>query len=656
MLDITLKLSKGQEEEIVTYYCDQIETALSDRKNMESKWEEFVNLYEEIVTPKTFPWRRASNIFVPLIPTNVETVYSRMVNTILGIQPYITITPQKALFNPNGEDVSWAMAKKMERFLDYISRFECDWYNKCSEWFLETVKMGTGIIKPYWSFEESTWYRNSAFGFQEVNSQKGRVVVDVLNLSDFIVPKDAKHEQTCDFVAQRLRLTWNDILRRSKLKGEQAYRNISKIKDFYKQDQKDDGVEKTIDEKEGTQKKSPEKVPQYQPYEVWGEYEIKGKLVNLVATIESQSRTLLRAIKHPYIHGRRPFIIAKFMKRTNRLYGKGVCEMLKNPQEQINTTIRQRMDAGTISNIKCFKARKSARKDIGDIYPGKVFYLDDPENDLQEMLIGDVKQSAFLEEQSALAHAERRLKVSDYVSGRESSITKSRATATGTMALLQESGRFFDLLILNAREAMKELSYQTIELYRQHDPEKEFKVTENGKDSFMQMEFPEQNIRDSYSFACTATTMSVNREIQKQANIMLMQQLTQIFTQMIQLLQAVNTPMVKQDPQLHQFIMGVIKAYYNFAKRILQSFEVYDMSNLLPELAFLEEGGQGGQGGIQTGGLSPQAVQGISAILDQLAGQAGGGGFGNSQSAYGGGANPVPAGAVPGAGMGTGMA
>jgi len=162
---------------------------------------------------------------------------------------------------------------------------------------------------------------------------------------------------------------------------------------------------------------------------------------------------------------------------------------------------------------------------------------------------------------------------------------KSRATATGTLALLQESGRHFDLVINNSRKALAELAYQVIELYAQYRPEKVFTV--DGGDSMEDVMLPDidlSNLRETYNFTCAATSLSVNKEIEKQSNLMLLQTLGGIFSQMIQLISTVMAPQVQIPEELKQFVYGVIRSYYTMAQDLVRSFEKIDVTSYLPEL------------------------------------------------------------------------
>jgi len=564
------------EKDVIKWVSDQITLALQDRSSLEKRWIKWIKQYEEILPEKKdFPWKGASNISLPLSAIAVETIHSREVNTLLSVHPYIQVRPKKKNINKDS-------CAQIERFLEQVLVNVVDLYEVGAQWLLEKNKMGTGFIKPYWCYEKKKVGRDKFKEFDDVK-------VDIISIEDLIFPTNAIDLQTCSFVAHRIRPNENTL----KMKQTMGiYKNIDKIVKYPDESTSDpdtgsDIVQTKENEVENTQRTSPGELKEYTLYEVYFDYDIDGDgfAEPTVMTLHKDMGVNLRWIHFPYNHGRRPFIKNVYQPRVKRVYGKGICEQSEHLQEAINTTFNQTIDNATIANVKCFKGRKGAKRDIGELYPGVTFWLDDP-TDLQEFSLGEVHQSNFVLHSLLRDYHERRTKVTDYTLGKESSTMKSRATATGTLALLQESGRHFDLVINNSRKAFAELAYQVIELYAQYRPEKLFSV-DGGDGNFDDVLLPPvdiDNFREEYGFSCAATSLSVNKEIEKQSNLLLLQQLGQIFSQMIQLISTVMAPQIQMPEELRGFIFGVIRSYYTMAQDLVRSFEKIDVTNYIPEL------------------------------------------------------------------------
>jgi hypothetical protein len=636
-----VKVSREIESEAIQWVVNQIQTALQDRQEMEIRWEDWIKNYEEILPKeKNFPWQNCSNINIPLTPIAVETIHAREVNTVYSYRPWMQVKSKKKNVPPENPD-------KLMRFLDHILAETLDFYKVGSQWMLEKNKMGTSFLKVYWNYDKRKTGKGKDFKVTD------DAAISVVSIEDLIFPVNAVDIQTCSFVAHRIRAGWYDLLRKQKLG---VYKNTDKIKAFYETTTSEPSTGKNLQKaKEDAiklQRTSPSELKEYKYFEVYFDWDVDddGYGEPTIMTIHMDSRTPMRWIYQPFSHGKRPFIRNGYQDRVGSIYAKGICEQSEYIQAGINTTVNQAIDNMTIANAKCFKGRKNARKDIGKPFPGKIFWLDDP-TDLMEFNFGEVHESSFLLHNILKDYHERRTKVTDYTLGKESSIMKSRATATSTLALLQESGRHFDLVINNTRQAMVELAYMVIELYSQYRPEKAFLVDGgDGKSEILTL--PEGFVREEYEFYCTATSLAVNKEIAKQTNLLLMQQLSGVFQQMIQLLMVVFNPQIQIPPEIKQFIFGVLKSYYTMAEDLVRGFEKSDVEQYLPELPEIvkmaygqiqprgpsveeiiqEVMGGGGQGQVTAlAGTNPSAGMGLALP----------GGGGTEGQGYGGNAPPI---------------
>uniref|UniRef100_A0A6M3KZB9 Putative portal protein n=1 Tax=viral metagenome TaxID=1070528 RepID=A0A6M3KZB9_9ZZZZ len=572
--DKNVKVTIEKEKEVIKWLTTQINTALHDRQDLELRWEKWIKQYEEVLPKsKTFPWENCSNISVPITPIAVETIHAREMNAIFSIRPFIQVKPKKK--GVDREDCS-----RLERFLDQIFTNVLDLYKYGAQWLLEKNKMGTGFLKCYWNFDKKKK--------GEKLVTKDQAALTVIDIEDLIFPVNAKDLESCQWVAQSIITSLEKLACKEKLG---IYKNVNDIKSFPKAQTADEDtgsdVKGTKDSVEKLARTSQAALGEYQIHEVWLDYDVDndGYEERTLLTFHKPSGTKLRWIYAPYDHGRRPFIDDKYQERVNRIYAKGICEISEYLQDGINTVFNQAIDNMTIANVKCFKGRKSARKDIGKIFPGKVFWLDDP-TDIEEFLLGEVHQSNFVLHDLLRDYHERRTKVTDYTLGKESSILKSRATATGTLALLQESGRHFDLIINNTRKALVELSYQIIELYAQYDPSKIFLIDGGKEQEAIEISLPNnlENLREEYDFYCTATSLIVNKEIEKQTNLMLTQQLGGIFQQMLQLLMVVFNPQMQLPEEVKSFIFSLLRSYAKMSEDLIRSFEKIDVESYLPEL------------------------------------------------------------------------
>lgn len=609
LTDLKVRVSSDVEKKVIDWLVVQIQTALQDRKQTSDRWKKWIKQYEEeLPLKKNFPWPGCSNLSLPETAIAVETIHAREVNTLFSVRPYIQIKPKKIKTNKQ-------YCLDLERFIDQIYQHVVDLYKVGSSWFLEKTKMGTGYVKVYWNYDQKKRRKGNDYVYDTNDDVK----VDVLNIEDLIFPVNAIDLETCSFVSHRKRTNWPELSRKEKLK---MYENTDKIEAFYRTDtvtrESGEDIQRVKEDAEKMVRTSPDVLKEYEIHEVWFDYDIDddGFAERTVMTLELDSREKLRWIHHPYNHGRRPFIPCKYMERVNRVAGKGICEMGEFLQDGANTTVNQAIDNATIANAKIFVASKTAKEDIpkDGLYPGLTIYLDSPGTDLKEFMMGDIHQSDFALLGMFREYLERRTKVNDYTLGRQANMGKNRATATGTLALLQESGRSFDMVVNNSRAALVEVTYQVVELYAQYRPDKIFEVVGSrkpitlvekvmsalGKSPTETITLPGDlnNLREDYEFYCAATSLSVNKEIEKQTNLLLLQQLGGLFQQMLQMLMMVENEKMQLPPDVKKFILGIISSYYNMAQDLIRSFEKVDIASYLPELPDIvkQAYGQGGDG------------------------------------------------------------
>src|SRR5262249_52525878 len=176
-------------------------------------------------------------------------------------------------------------------------------------------------------------------------------------------------------------------------------------------------------------------------YEIWCDYDIDGDDIpeHLVCTYHYASRTILQLRYNWYFNQEKPYTVIPYALSNESLYGIGICEMVKPFQDALTRWHRMASDNAYIANIRMFIAKKdSGIEETPRLYASRVFFVDDPSKDFIPFSLGDIYPSTLAERQNLFGLMEKRTGVSDYLTGRESPIIGSRATATSTLALIQE--------------------------------------------------------------------------------------------------------------------------------------------------------------------------------------------------------------------------
>jgi hypothetical protein len=330
-------------------------------------------------------------------------------------------------------------------------------------------------------------------------------------------------------------------------------------------------------------------------YETWIDFPLKkGSLPDpLVITYHPESRTVMRAIYNPHADNKRPFFKGKFLDQEGRRAGVGIAQQLWQLQEELSTIHRQEVDNSTIANTKFFVGRRGAVRNTTRIWPGRFLTVPDPSKDLIPMSMGDIGNSLQALETSALSYAERRSGVTDYQLGRESSILGGRATATGTLAIIQEGNRRFDLNVRDIRDTLGKVGQMVLLLNAQYRPREMayFVEGEDGKWVERALNLPDDFIADGIGIELTASTATINREIEKQSLITIMGLVTQHYQQVMSMAQLG----MAGPPPMQMLVMKMLQGSEYFMRRIVQAFDIKDVDAVLPLTAMMEQMGVGTQ-------------------------------------------------------------
>lgn len=598
-----VELNESKEVEFVKEFGDKIRDALTYRARLEEKWKKWYDAYEGTVPAiKTFPWEGASNIWVPLTATNIDAITARIVGTIYGQDPLWTLGTE----NPDLQD----MKVDLGDFLEWAVKNEIDLYSIFRNWVFNAVKLGTGIIKPLWWTKERKVFSHAAptgrtplpevapVGTMETIYNAPKVFL--IDLEDFVISDPSTTIDDAEYVGHRLRLR-KGALQERVARGDYDEDKVEKILSFYEVTPQAGKQEK--EEAEGIDRR----VEEYELYETWlyRDFDGDGREESCVATIHLDSNTVLRAEYNPRYNGKRPFIVTRLIERPNRFYGIGIAEMIATLQIAINTIHNQRIDNATLANTRGFKEKiGSGIKSTQKIYPGVRIKMNNPD-DLVEFKMGDIYQSDFANESVLRDAIERRTGVSDFTLGRESSVAGARGTtATGTLAIIQEGNKRLDLFIRDVRKAMSELGAQVIELYQQYCPTKRpyFVMGERGEAVEKIFQFPRDFIRSRFSFNITATTATINREVEKQTNMALFNLMLGYYDRLAQTARVLLDPRVPQE--LRAVIAKLSEAGLDLARKLVESFGFKDVEAILPAL---EEIGIGERKAMEFSGISAAA-------------------------------------------------
>jgi hypothetical protein len=599
------QLSPAAAAALRTYLMDEIHRELSNRRPLEDRWNAYEKAYRGIpeVEVKEFPFLGAANLVIPVVATDVDTIFSRIMGILFAPENLWStraLRPEMADFAP-----------RIQEFMQWAQGAELNAYNVIADWVLEMCKLGTGILK-------QRYRRNSRWVYQYRETPEGIIqqirqaivadhpVLEHVPLADFLVPAAAKDIQSAAWCAERVRMRWEQYQERVQagIYAPNPYITPTHAHEtptlFHRNLQSLDRFQPSVHN-------------ELEFWEVWTDFDVSGRGMRMpvVATIHLPTLTFARIDYNPFSNQERPYSHARFLRQSGRFYGIGLAEMLLPTQDEVSAMHNQRIDAGTISNSTMFKGRKGTElKENEPIWPGRIFLLDDPEKDLIPMNMGQAFDPSVTYEQLTVDYVRRRTGVNDYMVGAANPST-GYSTATTTIHLLQEAARKIDQTLREIRGAVAESGIRILELYQQFNQGgKPFAVLGQRDGAMVQqvLNFPTELLRYSVGVETTATSAALNKEVEVRTNTMVFELTSGFYQQMIQTAALFVNPQV--PPMMKMLAMQMMQGGSILMRRLLESYGVPDVDRLIPDLMQamqMQMMGQGGQIGGPQGLIGPGA-------------------------------------------------
>jgi len=300
-------------------------------------------------------------------------------------------------------------------------------------------------------------------------------------------------------------------------------------------------------------------------------------------SFNERSGVLLNAWYNDSFYGYRPVQTFVFKPVEYSLDGEGLCFILEQLQELMDTMFNQRVDRLNQINAPTF-LRKAGNlsKNIKEVRPGMIIDVDEMD-EFQELVFHDTYPGTERMEGSIMQFAQLASGVSQLLMGQQEA---ERPVFRDTLALIQEVYKGIKQGIENTRYDLGESGMRAVEMMAQYNPLYTYKVPVKGQDG--QETFAKQSIdlskmgylRDAISVELMASSEVLNTEIQREIDLTLYQMLSDYFTKVAGMLQAL--PQV--SPGMQQFIAKVIQIGGRLMKRIVRDFGNLDAEELVPDL------------------------------------------------------------------------
>ena len=570
----------------VKNYLHERVQALTDgaKQLFQTKLPEWRRLYESrpLERNRQFPFENASNLVVPIIGIHCDTLHARIMASLWKTKPLF----YSKLYGTYDKDMD-PIRQSWEDYLVFEATEpeELNLYETESEWVSEIVRYGTSTIKVPNTQRYDDYFQPAGDGVKGSAGNFIRKLVydgpcpQKLAYQDFLIPENVPRWQEADIKIHIARLKRYQLLERQmfgvydKAVVDSLLTKPDRTSvDYVVQQRQEDAEARTS----------------HQGYAEWDVHEcwFKWKTSNgdftprIIVWYHFRTNTILRAVYDFYPD--QPFIMGRLLYRDDSVRGYGLCETLGQFQEELSVIHNQRRDNQTVANTKVWRVDPLSKLHEGyKVYPGAM--LPAEEGEIEPLTQGEVSQLSIEEERLSIDLAERRSGVSPPQQGFGAGTQGKRGvySAAGTLSLLQEGNRRTDSTIADIKYAHARLGQILSRQYAFLGLDSR-KLNLFGIQAELVREAASLVKSGKLGLTVNASSASVNKEIEKQNDLMLTQIINKHYESIGHLVTAIQS--VQTSPALKDYFQHVIDASNKLMRGILRNFDRDDSDILIPEV------------------------------------------------------------------------
>jgi hypothetical protein len=459
---------------------DKLNTKLdADFKEMErpikvrqQKYIKWYKLYNGIIKPEDMR-EYGANLFINYTMPTIDTLVSRVLQTLFRQRPYVVIDPKRQQYRENAKFMQSLVEDQLDNKISIVLK----WY----ELLIETFLYGTSLPYTDWKLEKKSVKQWAELKIPGTNIVIARVpqkkelrvydapTYEITDIFNVYVPTAAKNIKEADGMAIKTYITPAELKKRADMG---IYKNIEELSD---ESNPFEEIEKIRQEQQGTSDSSSQK---------------RIKLITFYyddrIITQANGKKIIQNKENPLFSMEKPFDRVMWHPMPNEFWGKSLADAVESLQLELNTTRNQRIDNVSLVLNKLFKYKKDSDIDPNQIIskPGHAIPVDEM-NNLDTFDIGDVTSSAYQEEGIIKQDIQYITFVNDYAMGRTTPGTNDE-TATAVRNKTDASNINFNTVTMMLNETgLKPLYDKIIKLNMQYmdKPENVSVDTPNGTET-----------------------------------------------------------------------------------------------------------------------------------------------------------------------------
>lgn len=585
-----LNLDHDTEQRLIQFIEDEILTHYAERGRYIDDLMRFQKDYWASPTEEkaTFPFLNASTIVIPIDAIAVESIYARVMTTRFALEDLVSA-------HTVSDDPMWQDATRpVESFMNHELMRIMKVRRELGDAYLSGIKYGAMIGKVTYEKKVKSTIRELSNGQEEevdVVVKDGAELHAIPN-ARFLMPFSDLDPQVSRWCGEEHSATPYDVILMEAgglfkpgtiIDGPNWREDTTQMSKLHNWVNKTFGIQTGVggNKVEQAQEKLEHRNPQWPKRIDWIELQLafdtdnSGKQREIVVHYHRDSRYIMSCRYNWHSDLRRQYRTAPYFPLEHRWTGIGVCKQNEQFQKEITVQHRQKLDNGTLVNMRMLKVHKNSGYGAKEpVFPGKMWFLDDMSH-IEAFQMGEIYPSGYQNEQSALIYSQQRTGVNEVTLGMPQVGTPG--TATSDLARIQEGNKKFDLIYDNINVFTQDLIMDVADVIQQFGPRQvSYLEKAQGGDLIRKFfEMPSSYIRDNIILNLRVTTQQANRLLDRQN----WQQITQGVVQYIQGI--VQLAELTQDPNLIKQIAtkGMASATEAF-EQFLQTFDIRNVDRI----------------------------------------------------------------------------
>ena len=593
-----MQLTEARVRRVVEFIQDQIpdaETALMDRHD---RYVQYVRRYEAATTEKSWPWHGASSVHAPMVAIVMDAIKARVTNALFAQDRVINGLPLldeeiPGIEDPDsGDPMTWRhIAELGEIYMNFeiSDAGEVQFRQFVEDLVDEMLLLGTAPVRCYWYTEDN--YDVQDDGAKIKHRIYDNVKMDVPCLENVVIPRGYEHLSEMPWFSYKYKLRPSEIRARVDADGW----NKRMVRKFLEGGSTAELSDLWLEQEEGSGDGGYAyyNTDERTVYQSWLKMDLDGTGHEVRIVVEhskdeggpDNTGMFVFSIKPwPNMNGRPDFVaMARYNKRRKYPYGKGVPESLESLDEAYSTILNQMIDNGTLANTRLWSVNQNSvdAREFDTVYPGKKVQRGDDASDIQPLQMGEVYPSGYENLNIVKMLIEMRSKLTEYNLGREANAANGQATATATMALLQESGQYHDATTRDIRNVLNLVIAQWLDLLAQYKPvERVSQVLGPKAEPFLAaLALPGRDLKKRIAFKMSFSNTAATRELARQEALAKNEAMKQYGEELLGLGQM----RLQGVPALNVLVDGIARSRHKQITELLETFGVNLTTSTLPK-------------------------------------------------------------------------